>query len=223
MKTILGYCTAVTSFALLVGCASSRGPQPQQPQPQPQQMQAAAQASVPLLSQNLLRSEATLKRAFSAKTNVENSLAEVYESVQLLCKAKFDELEQDQERYAAAEARTNVLGSLLALLGSVTAYAPGKTVLMGIGLSSSSSGGSVSSGITQFFSNKSAADKTTLSILRNQLALTFDRYDALDPISDPQGTRRATVLARAKGICLGLAPSTPDSATPPAAPASGTP
>lgn len=157
------------------------------------------------LTQRLLKSESAVSTAVmkSKSTGVEDLLAENYDALQQLCKKQFDDLEHDIERYKTAEARTNLFGSLLALLGSVATYAPGKTVLMGLGLSSSSSG-SVSSGITQFFSDKSATDETRLAILRNQLVLMFDRYDGVEPERDPTGARRRAIMARAKGICMGL-------------------
>lgn len=156
------------------------------------------------LTQRLLKSESAVSTAVMKKsTGVEDLLAENYDALQQLCKKQFDDLEHDIERYKTAEARTNLFGSLLALLGSVATYAPGKTVLMGLGLSSSSSG-SVSSGITQFFSDKSATDETRLAILRNQLVLMFDRYDGVEPERDPSGARRRAIMARAKGICMGL-------------------
>lgn len=159
------------------------------------------------LTQRLMRSEAAVSTAVKSKTagsaGVEDLLAQNYEDLQLLCKKQFDELEQDSERYRKAEARTNLVGNLLALLGSVATYAPGKTLLMGLGISSGSSG-SVSSGITQFFSNKSTTDEAKLSILRNQLVLMFDRYDGVEPDRDPTGARRRAIMARAKGICMGL-------------------
>lgn len=157
------------------------------------------------LTQRLLKSESAVSTAVmkSRSAGVEDLLAENYDALQQLCKKQFDDLERDIERYKTAEARTNLLGSLLALLGSVATYAPGKTVLMGLGLSSSSSG-TVSSGITQFFSERSATDETRLSILRNQLVLMFDRYDSVEPDRDPTGARRRAIMARAKGICLGL-------------------
>lgn len=159
------------------------------------------------LTQRLMRSEAAVSSAVKSKgagsAAVEDLLAQNYEDLQLLCKKQFDELEQDSERYRKAEARTNLAGNLLALLGSVATYAPGKTLLMGLGISSGSSG-SVSAGITQFFSNRSATDETKLSILRNQLVLMFDRYDGVEPDRDPTGARRRAIMARAKGICMGL-------------------
>jgi hypothetical protein len=217
MKTIAAGAAWFVLLGAIAGCAATG--QPATPTQRPV-VQSSKRLSAPALSQKLLKSESELKNALAANRGVETSLAEVYENVQLLCKAKFDDLEDDLERYAASEARTNVLGSLVALIGSVTAYAPGKTVLMGIGISSSNSG-TVSSGITQFFSNKAAADKTTLAILRNQLALALDRYDAIEAASDPQGVRRRTVLARAKGICMGLSSTTAQGASPPASAASG--
>jgi len=159
------------------------------------------------LTQRLMRSEAAVNTAVKSKTvnsaSVEDLLSENYDALQQVCKKQFDELERDIERYKTAEARTNLIGNLLALLGSVATYAPGKTVLMGLGISSGSSG-SVSSGITQFFSTKSATDETKLSILRNQLVLMFDRYDGVEPDKDPTGSRRRAIMARAKGICMGL-------------------
>lgn len=165
----------------------------------------AASPSVYQLSQKLLNSESTLKAAIDKSADPEASLAQAYGDLQELCKVQFDTLENDYERYKSAEARTNFLGNVLALLGSVATYAPGKTVLMGLGISSGSSG-TVSSSVTQFFSTKSAADQTTLAILRNQLSLALDRYEAIEPANDKKGTRRKTVLGRAKGICLGLTP-----------------
>ena len=132
-------------------------------------------------------------------------MAQTYGDLQELCKVQFDTLENDYERYKSAEARTNVLGNLVALLGSVATYAPGKTLLMGLGISSGSSG-TVSLSITQFFSTKSGTDQTTLAILRNQLSLALDRCEAIEPANDKFGTRRKTILGRAKGICLGLTP-----------------
>jgi hypothetical protein len=200
----LHLCIAALCF---VGCASAQ----QAPEPSPT-------LRIRELSERLLQSESSLKTAIVGRTNVEERLAATYESLQLLCKAKFDALDQDQERYSAAEARTQVLGGLITLLGSVTSYAPGKTVLTGIGLTSSNSG-TVSSGITQFFSRRSTTSKEVLTVLKNQLELTLDRYDSVDPAADVSGTRRMTILARAKGICLGLSPSN-GSAKPPETPAS---
>jgi hypothetical protein len=217
MKSIFAGAAWCVLVGSIVGCASTRqAATPTQASTAP----PAERLSASALSRTLLKSEAALTSALAVNRGVEASLADVYENVQLLCKAKFDDLEEDHERYAKAEARTNVLGSLVALIGSVTGYAPGKTVLMGIGISSSNSG-TVSSGITQFFSNKAAADKTTLVIVRSQLESALDRYDLINAPTDPQGVRRRSILARAKGICMGLSPVAPQGAAPSASAASG--
>lgn len=157
------------------------------------------------LSKNLLTSERTLKTAIDNKNDPEVALAETYDSLQLLCKKQFSDIEADQERYATAEARTNVIGNIVTLLSVVSTYAAGKTVLAGLGMSSGSPG-SVSSSVTQFFSTKSSSDKATIAVLRNQLSLALDRYEAVDPATDVKGTRRLVILSRAKGICMGLSP-----------------
>jgi hypothetical protein len=175
-------------------------------------------ADVPALTKNLADSQAEVLKTIQTSSNPEDALAKQYSDLQSLCTAKFDQLVKDQKRYATAEARTNVIGSLLALLGSVTAYAPGKTVLMGLGISSSGSG-TVSSGVTQFFSKRSTTDAASLAILQGQLAGIFDRYELVDPGSDPKGTRRSAILSRGTNICLGLTPAT-ESADPPAQSAS---
>lgn len=167
---------------------------------------ASLAPSIQVLSQDLATAQATVLQRIQAAGDPEAALADQYAKLQALCTAKFDALDSDRKRYASAEARTNVIGSLLALVGSVTAYAPGKTVLMGLGISSSSSG-TVSSGITQFFSKRSATDATSLAILQGQLAQVLDRYEAVDPGTDPSGRRRSGILSRGTNICLGLTPA----------------
>lgn len=168
---------------------------------------AAIAPEVPSQLRRAIAADAQAKVAVATATSdLEAKLADAYSELQQLCKERFDALDRDQERYATAEARTNVVGSLLALIGSVTSYAAGKTVLVGLGISSSSSG-NVSAGITQFFSKKSAADRATLVVLKSQLEISLDHYDTLDSTNDRTGVRRSRVLSRAKGICLGLTPS----------------
>lgn len=157
------------------------------------------------LGNKLLASERVLKKTIEDKTNPEAALAETYDDLQKLCAQSFEDLTRDHERYAAAEARTNIIGNFITLLSVVTAYAPGKTILAGIGMASGSPG-SVASSTTQFFSNKASADKSTLERLRTELDRALDRYDVIVPATDLLGTRRFNILSRAKGICLGLTP-----------------
>lgn len=173
--------------------------------------------SLNTLRDELVSAQALVLQRIQARDDVEVELTAQYEKLQALCTAKFQALDSDRKRYASAEARTNVIGGLLALVGSVTAYAPGKTVLMGLGISAGSAG-TVSSGITQFFSKRSATDATSLAILQGQLAQVFDRYEAVDPGGDNSGRRRSGILSRGTNICLGLTPVV-DAPDPPAAPA----
>lgn len=169
--------------------------------------------------------EKRLQTARAGGADLEEALADNYKEVQLLCDKQFDILRADAARYAKAEARTNVIGSVVALIGSVTAYAPGKTVLMGLGISSAGDG-KVASGLTQFFSTKASADRNTLESLQTQYTLVIDRYESVTPEQDNKGGRRAGLLARARGICMGLHVGVPatapkaEDATPPEAKAS---
>jgi hypothetical protein len=166
---------------------------------------SAPKPDLQALSKELSTAQSLVVQQIHSNEDPEEALAAQYTKLQTLCDAKFQALDADQKRYAAAEKRTNVIGGLISLLGSVTGYAPGKTVLMGLGISSSGSG-SISSGITQFFSQRSTTDATNLAILQGQLAQIFDRYEAVDPGTDDSGRRRGGILSRGTNICMGLTP-----------------
>ncbi len=158
------------------------------------------------MTKALVETQSKVKAKVASKANPEDELELQYSQLQSLCAAKVNQLDQDFKRYTSAEARTNVIGSLITLVGSVTAYAPGKVVLMGLGISSSGTG-TVASGITQFFSTRSTLDSTALASLQAQLNQVFDRYDSVVPTDDPHGVRRSSILARGTNVCLGLAPA----------------
>lgn len=186
----------VAIFAMVGACCVGRAEEA---------VSQASQVDMPTLSAELSAAQARVVQRIQQKEDPEVALAAQYEKLQILCNAKFQALDSDYRRYSAAETRTNVLGAFVSLIGSVTAFAPGKTILMGLGISSSGSG-SVTSGITSFFSKRSTEDAASLAILKAQLAQVFDRYDAVDAGSDSKGLRRSGILSRGTSICLGLTP-----------------
>jgi hypothetical protein len=156
------------------------------------------------LSAVIVKNSTTANLTSSQIESIEDKLILLYKEVQRDCSLQLIGYESQSSRTTRNQAHLNAIGALIALIGGVTVYAPAKTVLMGIGISSAGGSNSV---IGDLASNQH--DRTTLSQqhiddLKSQYTKSIAEYKDIKLEADPRGTKRFYTLMDAQAGCMGL-------------------
>lgn len=143
---------------------------------------------------------------------VETAVSLSFSQTLKYCQSYIDPIKHKINNDKTNQAYTNATFGVITLLGSVAGYAPVKTVLVGLGVSGSSNG-SVSTTVSNYYSDATGDDFNELLARQTKLTELLDKYGK-DPYSkdtDPTGNNRGTLLIMMSAACDGtiILPSDP--------------
>lgn len=146
---------------------------------------------------------------------VETAVSLSFSQTLKYCQSYIDPIKHKINNDKTNQAYTNATFGVITLLGSVAGYAPVKTVLVGLGVSGSSNG-SVSTTVSNYYSDATGDDFNELLARQTKLTELLDKYGK-DPYSkdtDPTGNNRGTLLIMMSAACDGtiILPSDPSRA-----------
>lgn len=156
------------------------------------------------LSITVIKNAGKVSLNIAERQEVESKVIVFYREVQKDCWSKLIELKTESSSSTKKQAYFNAIGAFVALIGGVIAYAPAKTVLMGIGISSA--GGSNS--VIGELSNREGTNKTlsqqNIDDLTAQYSRSITEYKSIVKDEDSTGAKRLDALIDAQSGCMGL-------------------
>ncbi|WP_156397956.1 MULTISPECIES: hypothetical protein [unclassified Duganella] len=142
-------------------------------------------------------------------TSIEREIIRFYMEVQQGCALRLAELQTKRIDGTERQANLNAWGALVTLIGGVTAYAPAKAVLMGVGISSGNNSTSVLGGVANSISSEVTLTQSQIEELRRGYLDAIGKYERIRPENDGKGTDRGNALISASAACVGLSRAAP--------------
>lgn len=137
------------------------------------------------------------------KLSAEEAILDFYGNVQAECALQLNRLETSRDGFAKTKASLTAWGSLVTLIGGVTAYAPAKAILMGVGISSGHDS-SVLGGLVGSADDSRVLSQTTIDNLRKGYVAAVTKFNTESSTSDPTGYKRKILIIELRSACVGL-------------------
>ncbi len=141
------------------------------------------------ISKNALLTSVTSKAGGAGTTDpaTEREVNLYADGVENHCAFVEQSLTSQINGFTHKEATWNAVGELVTVIGGVTVYAPGKAILIALGISSSGGGNSIIGGLATSDENMIKVAQAQINSVQTNYQASFAKYNDIKPETDKNG------------------------------------